>query len=71
MSAIQEIDVYILPDGTVKIGVRGVKGQKCVSLTEGVVKALGGEVLEREHTDEFYQDEQTQSDAEQVKQQGK
>ncbi len=62
----QEIDVYVQPDGTVKIEVRGVKGQKCLALTEGLEKALGGQVTNREHTPEF--DEQEISVAENVRQ---
>jgi hypothetical protein len=34
MSEIREIDIYIKPDGTVKLEVRGVKGTKCLELTE-------------------------------------
>ncbi len=64
MSEIQEIDVLVKPDGTVKIEVRGVKGEKCLALTEEVEKLLGGKVLDRIKTDEFYQTEieQTQQD---------
>ncbi|MBI5572230.1 MAG: DUF2997 domain-containing protein [Desulfomonile tiedjei] len=64
MSEIQEIDVFLKPDGTVKIEVRGVKGDKCLALTEDVEKLLGGKVLDRTKTDEYYQTEieQTQED---------
>jgi len=55
MSEIQEIDVFVRPDGTVRIEVRGVKGEGCLSLTEAVEKRLGGSVLSREHTDEMAQ----------------
>jgi len=63
MSNIQEIDVYIQQDGTVRIEVRGVKGKSCLNLTENIEKALGGQVINREHTDEYYQQEETQSDS--------
>lgn len=53
MSEIQEVDVYIKPDGTVKLEVRGAKGAKCLDLTKGLEELLGGEVLDRIHTDEF------------------
>ncbi len=58
MSEIQEIDVFISPEGEVKIEVRGVKGQKCLEITRGLENALGGKVVLREHTDEFNQNEQ-------------
>lgn len=60
MSEIQEIDVFVQPDGTVKIEVRGVKGEKCLALTEQLEVLLGGSILERIHTDEFYEAEQQQ-----------
>lgn len=57
---IQEIDVFVQPDGTVKLEVRGVKGPQCLDLTAGLERLLGGQVLSREKTPEFDQ-EQTQS----------
>jgi hypothetical protein len=66
MSEIQEVDVFVKPDGTVKIEVRGVKGEKCLALTEDLEKLLGEAVLERIHTDEFYQTEQEQDQEEQA-----
>ncbi len=60
MSEIQEIDVYVKPDGTVKVEVRGVKGGKCLELTEDLEKLLGGRITERIHTDEFDQADQDQ-----------
>lgn len=62
MSEIQEIDVYVAPDGTVKIEVRGVKGKKCLDLTKELEALLGGEILERIHTDEFEEIGQQQDD---------
>jgi len=53
MSEIQEIDVYIHTDGTVKVEVRGVKGRKCLDLTKGLEALLGGQVLQRELTPEY------------------
>ena len=58
MSEIQEIEVILKPDGTVKVEVRGVKGEKCLALTEDLEKLLGGVVVERIHTDEFSMAEQ-------------
>lgn len=61
MSEIQEIDVFVRPDGTVKIEVRGVKGEQCLPLTAKLEELLGGAVVERLHTDEFHEAEQQQS----------
>ena len=60
MSEIQEIDVFVNTDGTVKVEVRGVKGQKCLALTAKLEELLGGSIVERIHTDEFQQSEQEQ-----------
>lgn len=57
MSEIQEIDVFVKPDGTVKVEVRGVTGRKCLALTEGIEALLGAAVTERVYTDEFDQDD--------------
>jgi hypothetical protein len=56
MSELQEIDIYIKPDGTVRVEVRGVKGGKCLELTEFLERMLGGDILERLYTDEFNED---------------
>ena len=58
MSEIQEIDVFINPNGTVKYEIRGVKGQKCLILTKDIIEQLGGmdAVIEHIKTDEFYED---------------
>ncbi len=58
MSEIQEIELIVGPDGKVKVEVRGVKGPKCLALTEEIEKLLGGSVVERIVTDEFLQQEQ-------------
>ena len=55
---IQEIDVFVQPDGTVKIEVRGVKGQKCLALTEDVEKLLGGQIVNRELKPEYNEEAQ-------------
>jgi hypothetical protein len=52
---IQEIGIKILPTGEVRINVEGVKGDKCLKLTEDIEKLLGNEIIEREKTYEFYQ----------------
>jgi hypothetical protein len=64
---IQEIDVFLQTDGTVRIEVRGVKGQKCLALTEDLEKLLGGQVIAREKTPEFDESAQaTVSETERV-----
>ena len=65
---IQEIDVFLQPDGTVKVEVRGVKGQKCLALTEDIEKLLGGQVIAREKTPEYDEQEQaTVTESERIK----
>ena len=60
---IQEIEVFIHPDGRVQLGVHGVKGKKCLALTQELERLLGGEIIERKTTPEF--DEQQQNELEQ------
>lgn len=61
MSEIQEIDVIVKPDGTVKLEVRGVKGGKCLALTEGIEELLGGAVTDRVFSDEYEQEDVEQT----------
>jgi len=49
---IQEVDVFIAADGSVRLQVRGVQGGGCLSLTEGLEALLGGEIISRELTPE-------------------
>lgn len=49
---LQEIDVFIDENGEVKLEIRGVKGQKCLDLTEDLEAILGGEIISREMTPE-------------------
>jgi hypothetical protein len=51
----QEIEITISPSGEVSFQVKGVKGASCVAETQFLEQALGGAVLEREHTPEYYQ----------------
>ncbi len=53
----QEIEFVILPDGTVKEEVRGMAGAGCEEVTRAIEDALG-EVSEREHKPEYYQETQ-------------
>ena len=55
---LQEIDIFIDENGIVKLEVRGIKGKKCLNLTEDIEKLLGGEILKREFTDEYEKENQ-------------
>ncbi|MEW6418555.1 MAG: DUF2997 domain-containing protein [Nitrospirota bacterium] len=52
---IQEVDVFITPDGEVRYEVRGIKGKKCLDVTKDLELALGGQVISREETSEMFQ----------------
>ncbi|MBI4326752.1 MAG: DUF2997 domain-containing protein [Chloroflexi bacterium] len=52
---LQEIDVFIEPDGQVRLEVRGAKGTHCLALTKDLEKALGDQVLSREMTPEAHE----------------
>ena len=54
----QEIEIVIAPDGKVSFQIKGVKGPQCLAETRFLEEALGGEVLEREKTGEFYEEGQ-------------
>ena len=54
---LQEIEVFIDPDGQVRVEVRGVKGTQCLDLTRSLETALGGQVLDREMRPEAYEEE--------------
>ncbi len=54
---LQEIEVYIDPDGQVRVEVRGVKGTQCLDLTRALELALGGQVLDREMRPEAYEED--------------
>ena len=54
---IQELDVFIEPDGIVRYEVRGVKGRQCLDLTKNLEADLGGQILAREDTWEMSENE--------------
>ncbi len=54
---IEEVEVIIDEHGKVQIHVRGVKGEQCLTLTESLSMALGGELIEQEMTPELYDQE--------------
>jgi hypothetical protein len=49
---VEEIEITIGKNGQVKLHVRGMKGKKCLALTEELEKALGNNILERQLTPE-------------------
>jgi hypothetical protein len=57
---VQELTVVIARDGSVKLEVRGVKGAKCLDLTQSLEKVLGGDVKSRELSPEHGQAAQAQ-----------
>jgi hypothetical protein len=59
MAMRKEISIEISPTGEVTFTVNGVKGSACVAETQFLEEALGGEVLSREKTAEYYEQGQT------------
>jgi hypothetical protein len=51
----QDIEITISPSGEVSFTIKGVKGASCINETKFLEQALGGEVLERENTAEYYE----------------
>ena len=51
-----ELEIFIGPDGEVRIVTHGLKGQACLTETKDLEKAVG-EVKHREKTREFYMEE--------------
>ena len=62
-----ELQIEIRPDGTVRFEVAGVPGSGCEALERLLLEALQGEVIDREHTAEFYQPTQQLSLGERVR----
>jgi len=56
----QEIEISISPTGEVSFTAKGIKGASCIDETKFLEQALGGEILVREPTAEYY--EQGQED---------
>ena len=57
--ALKKTDIVfdIDADGNITITVEGVKGQDCLAITEELEASLGV-VLDRQHTSEYYQEEE-------------
>lgn len=52
----EQIEFKIFPDGRVEETVRGIKGNNCHKVTEGINEALG-EVIATKATEEMYEQE--------------
>ena len=61
MAVRQEIDIQIMPDGEVKLTVRGAVGAECIELTRKLEEELGV-VVDRQKTSAYYQAETTVTD---------
>ena len=51
------IVVEISPDGTVTVRAEGYQGPSCADAVKKIAEALGGEIVDEEHTAEYYQTE--------------
>lgn len=51
----QDLEIRISPTGEVSFTIKGVKGASCLQETKFLEDALGGVVIERERTTEFYE----------------
>ena len=61
----QEVEVRISPTGEVTMKVKGIPGNACLTATAALEAALGGEVIQREMTQEAYEQEQTSQETQQ------
>ncbi|MBU0552278.1 DUF2997 domain-containing protein [Myxococcota bacterium] len=56
MAVRQEIEIQISPDGEISLHVKGLSGEACLELTQALEAQLG-EVVDRQKTSEYYQQE--------------
>ena len=52
----QDIEITISPTGEVSFTIKGAKGPQCLEETKFLEEALGGKVLVRERTTEYYEE---------------
>ena len=57
---LQELEITIDNEGRVQIGVRGVHGGDCITLTRSVEEAIG-EVRDRSYTPEFFEESRAET----------
>lgn len=51
-----EIEIEIMPNGEVKVEIRGIKGKKCVTYAKQIANIVG-KIKEEKFTNEFYEPE--------------
>ena len=68
MSDLHEVDVFISPDGTVRVEIRGMKGKGCLSVTKKIEELLGGGVVDQVQTDEYHEQSDYDTDSDLLKQ---
>ncbi len=54
MAKKEELEITIGPDGTVNVLVKCGPGMKCVELSKFLEESLGGEVVDRQFTGDYY-----------------
>jgi len=61
---IQELEIFIKPDGEVSFEVRGVKGKRCLDITKEIELELGSRVIERKEAPEMYESAEVHEESE-------
>ncbi len=67
MNELQEVEVTIARDGKVEVHIQGAKGPACLAITHEMEQLLGGEVIDRQYTDEYHQQPQSQGQEERLR----
>ncbi len=57
----QELEIFINPEGEVSVRVKGLKGRSCLELTKPLEEQLGSEIISRNYTSEYYDNAKNQS----------
>lgn len=53
----KEIEITINTDGTLELDLKGYNGNGCSKITDELVKALKGDVINRDQKHEYYKPE--------------
>jgi DUF2997 family protein len=56
----ETIEIVIGNDGTVKLGIHGIKGTKCNDIANKIAKNLG-EIKSRKYSNEYFENDNTVS----------
>jgi len=64
MTEIQQLEISIGADGTVRLQVQGISGPRCIALTEDVERVLGNQVMERILSDQYYDQQEVEESVE-------